>query len=68
MILEGAKDFQPGQHTVDTIKLSAGGLAIEVAPGHDRIEHVVPACSSQKQIADSIEFMGAADFFSPSNQ
>ncbi|CPK83082.1 Uncharacterised protein [Bordetella pertussis] len=60
VVIEGAHDFQSGQHAVAAVELAAGGLGVDVAAGHDRRARRIASGAAREDIADLVHAHGQA--------
>ncbi|MNJ39689.1 hypothetical protein D3C77_345670 [compost metagenome] len=54
-VIEGAHDFQPGQHPKAAIELAAGGLGVDMAAGHHRRQLRVAARTAGENVTDAVD-------------
>ena len=59
-VVQGAHDFEAGEHAVVAVEFAAGGLGINVAAGDDGRQGAVKAGPACEQVADGIDTDGAA--------
>ena len=55
VIVEGAKDLEPGQHSEDSVEPAAGVLRVEVAPHQHRRRVVLPPRTAREDVAHPVD-------------
>ena len=67
VVVQGAHDFQTGQHTIVAVEFSAGRLGVDVAAGHDRRQGIVAAGAAHEAVADLVNGDGHAGIPGPAS-
>ncbi|MNU93571.1 hypothetical protein D3C71_835130 [compost metagenome] len=65
VVVERAQHFQPGQHAVDPVVISAERLRVNVRSGHNRRQGAVFPGAADKHIAHAVDVTGETCFQRP---
>ena len=68
MLVKRPYHLEPGDHAIGAVELSARGLGVEMAAGHDRRAGVIGAGAARKDIAGGIEVGCAARLLAPGDE
>ncbi len=68
VLVQGAQDFEPGEHAVDAVEAAAVRLGVEVAAGDDRRARIVAAGPAREDVAHVVDLDRAAYVAAPADE